>query len=131
MRLFRYSIFLKKFKKNPLFDINFCIFQRIIYTFLAISFAAILQKMLYCFFGQNEVKQNESFRENIGRKIALALCFATCIPVISTVYAYEAQPGWHGEGAERYYVLETTRGTGHRMAEAGRRGHITSTRPAK
>ena len=47
--------------------------------------------------------------EKHGRKIALALCFATCIPVISTVYAYEAQPGWHGEGAERYYVLETTR----------------------
>ena len=47
--------------------------------------------------------------EKHGKKIALALCFATCIPVISTVYAYEAQPGWHGEGAERYYVLETTR----------------------
>ena len=30
--------------------------------------------------------------EKHGRKIALALCFATCIPVISTVYAYEAQP---------------------------------------
>ena len=47
--------------------------------------------------------------EKHGRKIALALCFATCIPVISTVYAYEAQPGWHGEGADRYYVLESTR----------------------
>ena len=50
-----------------------------------------------------------NFIEKNGKKIAIALCFATCVPVISTVYAYEAQPGWHGEGADRYYVLETTR----------------------
>ena len=50
-----------------------------------------------------------NFLERHGKKIALALCFATCVPVISTVYAYEAQPGWHGEGADRYYVLESTR----------------------
>ena len=50
-----------------------------------------------------------NFIEKNGKKIAIALCFATCIPIISTVYAYEAQPGWHGEGADRYYVLETTR----------------------
>ncbi len=50
-----------------------------------------------------------NFIEKNGKKIAIALCFATCVPVISTVYAYEAQPGWHGEGADRYYVLESTR----------------------
>lgn len=50
-----------------------------------------------------------NFIEKNGKKIAIALCFATCVPVISTVYAHETQPGWHGEGAERYYVLETTR----------------------
>ncbi len=50
-----------------------------------------------------------NFIEKNGKKIAMALCFATCVPVISTVYAYEAQPGWHGEGADRYYVLESTR----------------------
>lgn len=50
-----------------------------------------------------------NFLEKHSKKIALALCFATCVPVVSAVYAYEAQPGWHGEGADRYYVLESTR----------------------
>lgn len=50
-----------------------------------------------------------NFIERNGKKIAIALCFATCVPVVSAVYAFEAQPGWHGEGEDRYYVLETTR----------------------
>ena len=49
-----------------------------------------------------------NFLEKHSKKIALALCFATCVPVVSAVYAYEAQPGWHGEGSDRYYILEST-----------------------
>ena len=45
-----------------------------------------------------EVSRDEFYRENTVRRLQSALCFATCVPVISTVYAYEAQPGWHGEG---------------------------------
>ena len=49
-----------------------------------------------------------NFLEKHSKKIALALCFVTCVPVVSAVYAYEAQPGWHGEGSDRYYILEST-----------------------
>ena len=49
-----------------------------------------------------------NFLEKHSKKIAAALCFATCVPVVSAVYAYEAQPGWHGEGSDRYYILEST-----------------------
>ena len=42
-----------------------------------------------------------NFLEKHSKKIALALCFATCVPVVSAVYAYEAQPGWHGEGSDQ------------------------------
>lgn len=50
-----------------------------------------------------------NFLEKHSKKIAVALCFATCVPVVSAVYAFEAQPGWHGEGSDRYYILETSR----------------------
>ncbi len=49
-----------------------------------------------------------NFLEKHSKKIAFALCVATCVPVVSAVYAYEAQPGWHGEGSDRYYILEST-----------------------
>ena len=49
-----------------------------------------------------------NFLEKHSKKIAAALCIATCVPVVSAVYAYEAQPGWHGEGSDRYYILEST-----------------------
>ncbi len=49
-----------------------------------------------------------NFLEKHSKKITFALCLATCVPVVSAVYAYEAQPGWHGEGSDRYYILEST-----------------------
>ena len=49
------------------------------------------------------------FIEKHGKILAFALCACACGPVLSTAYAYEKQPGWHGEGQDRYYVLESNR----------------------
>ena len=50
-----------------------------------------------------------NFIEKHSKILAVALCACACGPVLSTVYAYETQPGWHGEGKNRSYVLESTR----------------------
>lgn len=50
-----------------------------------------------------------NFIEKHSKALAVALCVCACGPVLSTAYAYENQPGWHGEGADRYYVLESNR----------------------
>lgn len=50
-----------------------------------------------------------NFIEKHSKILAIALCACACGPVLSTAYAYENQPGWHGEGADRYYVLESNR----------------------
>ena len=46
-----------------------------------------------------------NFIEKHSKILAVALCACACGPVLSTVYAYETQPGWHGEGKNRSYVL--------------------------
>ena len=50
-----------------------------------------------------------NYIEKHSKILAIALCACACGPVLSTAYAYENQPGWHGEGADRYYVLESNR----------------------
>ena len=49
------------------------------------------------------------FIEKHSKILAVALCLCASGPILSTVYAYETQPGWHGEDADRYYVLEDSR----------------------
>lgn len=49
------------------------------------------------------------FIEKHTKLLAIALCVATSGTVLSTVQAYENKPGWHGEGKDRYYILETNR----------------------
>ena len=50
-----------------------------------------------------------NFIEKHSKLLAVALCLCASGPVLSTVHAYETQPGWHGEDADRYYVLESNR----------------------
>ena len=45
--------------------------------------------------------------EKKGKLLAVTLSLCACVPVASTVYAYEQKPGWHGEGNDRYYILES------------------------
>lgn len=47
--------------------------------------------------------------EKHKKLLAVALCACTLGSVFQTVRAYEAKPGWHGEGKDRYYILESTR----------------------
>lgn len=46
-----------------------------------------------------------NFIEKHSKILAVSLCLLTSGPIVSTMYAKEVQPGWHGEGADRYYVL--------------------------
>lgn len=50
-----------------------------------------------------------NFIEKHSKLLAFALCICASGPVLSTVHAYETKPGWHGEGADRYYILESNR----------------------
>ena len=50
-----------------------------------------------------------NFIEKHTKVLAVALCLCASGPILSTVYAYETKPGWHGEDADRYYVLESNR----------------------
>ena len=47
-----------------------------------------------------------NFIEKHSKILAVSLCLLTSGPIVSTMYAKEVQPGWHGEGADRYYVLD-------------------------
>ena len=47
-----------------------------------------------------------NFIEKHSKILAVSLCLLTSGPIVSTMYAKEVQPGWHGEGADRYYVLK-------------------------
>ena len=58
-----------------------------------------------------------NFIEKHSKLLAVALCFCACGPVLSTVYAYETKPGWHGEGADRYYILESNHQTATGLTE--------------
>lgn len=58
-----------------------------------------------------------NFIEKHSKILAVALCFCACGPVLSTVYAYETKPGWHGEGADRYYILESNHQTATGLTE--------------
>ena len=48
-----------------------------------------------------------NFIEKHSKILAVSLCLLTSGPIVSTMYAKEVQPGWHGEGADRYYVLKS------------------------
>lgn len=50
-----------------------------------------------------------NFIEKHSKILAIGLCACVCVPVFTTVQAYEMKPGWHGEGADRYYILESNR----------------------
>ena len=50
-----------------------------------------------------------NFIEKHSKILAVSLCLLTSGPIVSTMYAKEVQPGWHGEGADRYYVLKSNR----------------------
>ena len=52
-----------------------------------------------------------NFIEKHSKILAVSLCLLTSGPIVSTMYAKEVQPGWHGEGADRYYVLKSNRQT--------------------
>ena len=52
-----------------------------------------------------------NFIEKHSKILAVSLCLLTSGPIVSTMYAKEVQPGWHGEGADRYYILESNRQT--------------------
>lgn len=47
-----------------------------------------------------------NFVEKHSKLLAVALCVCAAGPVISTVHAYEVQPGWHSNGEVSYYVLD-------------------------
>ena len=47
-----------------------------------------------------------NFVEKHSKLLAITLCLCAAGPVISTVHAYEVQPGWHTEGEVSYYVLD-------------------------
>lgn len=47
-----------------------------------------------------------NFVEKHSKLLAVALCVCAAGPVISTVHAYEVQPGWHTNGEVSYYVLD-------------------------
>lgn len=54
---------------------------------------------------ENEVTQM-NFVEKHSKLLAVALCLGTCGPILSTVHAYEVQPGWHSNGEVSYYVTD-------------------------
>lgn len=47
-----------------------------------------------------------NFVEKHSKLLAVALCLCAAGPILSTVHAYEVQPGWHTEGESSYYVLD-------------------------
>ena len=47
-----------------------------------------------------------NFVEKHSKLLAAALCICASVPVLSTVHAYEVQPGWHSDGNSSYYVLD-------------------------
>lgn len=47
-----------------------------------------------------------NFVEKHSKLLAVALCLCASGPVLSTVHAYEVQPGWHSNGEVSYYVFE-------------------------
>ncbi len=47
-----------------------------------------------------------NFVEKHSKLLAVALCLCASGPILSTVHAYEVQPGWHTEGESSYYVLD-------------------------
>jgi glucan-binding YG repeat protein len=47
-----------------------------------------------------------NFVEKHSKLLAVALCLCASGPVLSTVHAYEVQPGWHTNGEVSYYVLD-------------------------
>ena len=57
----------------------------------------------------NEEVKAMKFVEKHSKILAVALCICASGPILSTVYAYETQPGWHGQDNDRYYVLESNR----------------------
>lgn len=58
---------------------------------------------------RNEEVKAMKFVEKHSKILAVALCICASGPILSTVYAYETQPGWHGQDNDRYYVLESNR----------------------
>lgn len=47
-----------------------------------------------------------NFVEKHSKLLAVALCLCAGGPILSTVHAYEVQPGWHTDGKTSYYVLD-------------------------
>lgn len=47
-----------------------------------------------------------NFVEKHSKLLAVTLCLCAFGPVLSTVHAYEVQPGWHEDGATSYYILD-------------------------
>ncbi len=47
-----------------------------------------------------------NFVEKHSKLLAVTLCLCAFGPVLSTVHAYEVQPGWHEAGATSYYILD-------------------------
>lgn len=47
-----------------------------------------------------------NFVEKHSKLLAVALCLCASGPILSTIHAYEVQPGWHTEGESSYYVLD-------------------------
>ena len=47
-----------------------------------------------------------NFVEKHSKLLAAALCLCASVPILSTVHAYEVQPGWHSDGDSSYYVLD-------------------------
>lgn len=45
-----------------------------------------------------------NFVEKHSKLLAVALCLCASGPVLSTVRAYEVQPGWHSNGEVSYYI---------------------------
>lgn len=47
-----------------------------------------------------------NFVEKHTKFLAVALCLAASGPILSTVHAYNVQPGWHKDGKTSYYVKD-------------------------
>lgn len=53
---------------------------------------------------RGEIEMN--FVEKHSKLLAVALCLCASGPILSTVHAYEVQPGWHSNGEVSYYVFD-------------------------